>query len=62
MFNMQIWPRWSGARPGCARGTPGSLHLGGQIKLGRKDNIDVRDAHGLPQHFGYVSTCSSSTP
>ncbi len=34
-----------------ARGATGSLHLGGQKRLGKKYNFDVRDAHGLPQHF-----------
>jgi hypothetical protein len=44
-----------GAGQGPARGARGSLHLRGQIRLGKKYSIDVRDAHGLPHCFGYIS-------
>jgi len=47
--------RVAGASPGGARGATVSLHLGGQKRLGKKYNFDVRDAHRLPQHFGYIS-------
>ncbi len=51
-FKMLMWPGWPGASPGGAPGATGSFHLGDQKRLGKKYSFDVRDAHGLPQHFG----------
>jgi len=40
-----------GADPEQVRGIPRSLHLENQIKLDKKYNFDVRDAHKLLLHF-----------
>ncbi len=44
--------RVAGASPGGARGATGSLHLGGQKRLGKKYNSDVRDAHRRELRLG----------